>query len=771
MIARPAEARVGGGSRRRTVESDLTVLGGGLAGVCAAIAAARAGLRVALVNNRPVVGGNASSEVRVWVCGATSHGAQKFARETGIMGELFLENQYRNPEGNPVLWDHVVLDAVRAEPGIDLFLNTDVHDVEATGDDHDRAITAVHARQSGTETELAFVSALYADCTGDGFVGARAGAWFREGREARSVFGEEWAPDVADSDMLGSTILFYTKDVGRPVRFVPPAVAKDVSATSILDHRRFGATDNGCDYWWIEWGGELDAVADNEAIRDELWSVVFGIWDHIKNSGRFDAETLTLEWVGSVPGKREYRRFVGDHTLTQQDVMDQTRFHDRVAFGGWSIDLHPPGGMYSDGAGSKHLFTSGVYHLPWRSLYSANVRNMLMAGRNISASHVAFGTTRVMATCAAMGEAVGVGAALAVRRGVTPREVGASHLEELQRDLLRTDAPVLGLQWTDEADLAMRATATASSELPTFGNEPGQGAGTSTVELGEVDLGVHLPVDPDLGRVELLVEAASPLVAEVELWSTAGGENHIPVRRVDGWSLPVAEGRQWLAVDIAHRPAAPEDVVVVVRRAAGLAVVVSESPAPYGVLGLLSRTPRNTPGSGHPPTNAWSARELRRRGIVLRTSRPTDAYRAEQVRGGYLRPFGGPRLWSSQRMTPGRDEWVALEWDAPVRASAVDLVFNDDVDEDIVNLHHHTTPFPVMPELVRDYALQVRADDAWTTVAEVTGNRRRLRRHDLADVPGFTALRVLVHATNGSPWAMLHGVRVHAAATVPPTTA
>lgn len=166
--------------RKETVKTDVTVVGGGLAGVCAAIAAARLGQTVALVNNRPVLGGNSSSEVRVWVCGATSHGIHRYARETGIMGELFVENQYRNKDGNPYLWDMVVLEAVQAEPNIQLFLNTDVHEAEA-GEEADggRQIRSVTGWMMGSERSIRFESPVYLDCTGDGLVGFLAGAEFR----------------------------------------------------------------------------------------------------------------------------------------------------------------------------------------------------------------------------------------------------------------------------------------------------------------------------------------------------------------------------------------------------------------------------------------------------------------------------------------------------------------------------------------------------------------------------------------------------------------
>ena len=749
-----------------TVNVDVTVIGGGLAGVNAAIAAARLGSRVALVQNRPVLGGNASSEVRVWVCGATSHGSQKFARETGIMGELFVENQFRNPEGNPYFWDQVVHDAVRAEPNIQLFLNTDVRHVDASGPESDRRIQAVTGWQMGSERVLRFESAYFIDCTGDGLVGFLAGARFRSGREARSEFGEEWAPEVPDDDMLGSTLLFYTKDTGEPVRYVPPAIAKDIAATSILSHRQIRATDNGCDYWWIEWGGELDAVADNEAIRDELWSVVYGIWDHIKNSGEFDADTLTLEWVGSVPGKREYRRFVGDYTLTQHDIIEQRTFDDAIGFGGWSIDLHPPGGMYADAPGSRHLFTSGLYHIPFRSLYSQNVSNMLMAGRDISATHVAFGTTRVMGTCAVTGEAAGTGAALAIREGITPRDLATAHTALLTETLLRQDASVVGARWEAASDLALAARASASSTLASFGSEPVPGHDAELFSLAGRDLGIVLPADPALGAVELLLESAVPATLEVELWTTERGENHIPVRRLSSATISVAEGRHWARIAFDHVADEPQNLVVLVQRHDDVRVVVEDRPAPYGVLGLVSRQPRFTAEQNetHPQTNAWSARELRRRSIALRAERDTAAYAVDRVQGGFARPFGGPQLWSSASMVEGREETVLLEWDENQEIGSVDLVFNDDVDVDLVNLHHHRTPFAVIPEVVRDYRIEVETASGWQTTVSVTDNRVRHRRHVFDAPVSTTRLRLVIGATNGSEWATVHGIRVFAPA-------
>jgi len=609
--------------RNETVRSDVTVVGGGLAGVCAAIAAARLGRSVALINNRPVLGGNSSSEVRVWVCGATGHGTHRYARETGIMGELFVENQYRNKDGNPYFWDMVVHEAVRAEPNIRLFLNTDVHEVEAEGDENDRTIRSVTGWMMGSERRIRFESPFYLDCTGDGLVGFLAGAEYRLGREAREEFNEEWAPLAADDITLGSTLLFYTKDAGHPVRFTAPSFAIDVTKTTIPERRIIRSGDNGCAYWWIEWGGELDTVHDNERIRDELWAVIYGIWDYIKNSGKFDADNMTLEWVGSIPGKREYRRFVGDYILNQNDIVAQREFEDRVAFGGWSIDLHPPQGVYATEAGSKHLFTDGIYHIPFRSLYSVNVRNMLMAGRNISASHVAFGTTRVMATCAVVGEAAGTGAALCAARGVTPRELHAKHLRELQQTLLRQDASIIGLRNEDASDLARAAAVTASSERRRYAVERTAGA----VAL-ETDIGITVPVDPALDGIELLVDASAATTLTVELWETGRPENYVPKTKVLESSVPVAAGGlQWVRLDLNWQPATPCNAFLIVKANGALALHVDDRPTSGALAYWKGEKPRVTSNPGEPqpeqPVVQWSMRKLEGKVPCFRLSAPS----------------------------------------------------------------------------------------------------------------------------------------------------
>ncbi|PYI52963.1 FAD-dependent oxidoreductase [Paenibacillus flagellatus] len=748
--------------REETVRADITVVGGGLAGVSAAIAAARLGRTVSLVNNRPVLGGNSSSEVRVWVCGATAHGTNRYARETGIMGELFVENQYRNPDGNPYIWDTVVLEAVRAEPNIRLFLNTDVHEVEADGDEHDRTIRSVTGWMMGSERRIRFESDLFLDCTGDGLVGFLAGAKYRIGREAKHEYDEEWAPEVADDITLGSTLLFYTKDAGQPVKYVPPSFTKNIEQTSIPMRRVIRSGDSGCHYWWIEWGGELDTVHDNERIRDELWSVIYGIWDYIKNSGKFDAANMTLEWVGSIPGKREYRRFVGDYVLNQNDILAQREFDDGVAIGGWSIDLHPPQGMYAAESGSKHLYADGVYHVPFRSLYSVNVRNMLMAGRDISASHVAFGTTRVMATCAVIGEAAGTAAALCAAKGVAPRQLYAEHLGELRQTLLRQDASIVGLRNADGRDLALGARATASSSLAALGVER---AGGERHRLAR-DAALLFPVEPRLDGIELLIDADAATTVNVELWDTGRKENYVPHTLRAKASASVRPGeKQWVRFGLTWEPGEPQNAFVVVK--ANAAVQLHHAAEPLsGVLiffkGEEPQVPVNLEEKKpDQPIVLWRMNRKARQPFCFRADPSTSAYAPDKAVNGYHRPYGGPQQWMSAPMRDGAEEWLQLEWDRPSKLAELHLTFNDDVNEDLINLHHHRTPFEIVPELVRNYRVEARVGGEWRTLLRETGNRKRKRVHRLAEPVEADRLKVVVEETNGSRYAEIVEVRAY----------
>ncbi len=737
-------------------DADVVVIGGGLAGVAAAIAAARLGSSVSLITNRPVLGGNSSSEVRVWVVGATSNGRNRYARETGIIGELLVENQYTNPEGNPYYWDLVVLDAVRREPGIRLYLNTDVRNVSIS-DTVPRSIESVTGWMMGSEREIEFTGRIFLDCTGDGLVGHLAGARSRVGREGRDVYGEPWAPEVGDDITLGSTILFYTKDVGHPVPFVPPSFAKDLASTTIPEQRVIRTGADGCFYWWIEWGGELDTVHENDAIRDELWSVIYGIWDYIKHSGRFDAESLALEWVGAVPGKREYRRFIGDYTLTQHDILAQTPFDDRVAFGGWSIDLHPPAGMYANAGGSRHWYPDGPYDIPFGSLHGPDVRNLLFAGRDISASHVAFGTTRVMATCAVVGQAAGTAAAMAARLGLTPAEVGASRLAELQRTLVREDASPLGVAADDPDDILRDGSATSSWTL-----EELSAHGEHDLRRLDTALGLVIPVDPVLDTIRFRVDAEADTRLTATIFTTGRPQNFVPAKEVATLTVDVAQGEDAVAeFAFDWRPPEAANIFLTLDPNPDVAVRLTRS-APPGVLAFDRVTPQHDHEADQ-LTAIWK-NESERRVPQFEVVGTTNAYGSGKVLGGYTRPYGGPQMWVSRVVDEGETPSLEVELPQARVISELHVIFDDDLQVDLNNLHRIRTPYRVMPTLVRSYRVLGLVDGIWRELAHETENRRR-RRILRIDPVACRAVRLIVDRTNGDTRARIVALRAYSSPT------
>ncbi len=445
------------------LECDFLVAGGGMAGVCAAIAAARNGARVVLVQDRSRLGGNASSEVRMHIVGADHHGSRPGWREGGLIEEFRLQNAVTNPDYYWELWDLMLYDKVVSERNIHLLLDTSVCAAEVT----DGKITRVLARSDKTEHLYRISAGYYADCTGDCRLGLEAGATYRTGHEARETFGESLAPETSGEETLGSSILFTAQDHYEPRPFTPPAWARKITKEH-LKHRRISSWEYG--YWWIEWGGQHSAIHDNERIRFELLSIVLGVWDYIKNSGEFpEAATWAMDWIGMIPGKRASRRLDGPHILTQQDCMSiNPPFDDAVAIGGWPFDNHASSGFDDPETPPYHAVKiDEVYSIPLRSLYSVNVNNLFMAGRNISASHVAFTSTRVMATCSVEGQAIGTAAAWCARNRCLPRDLtgDAQALAAFRQELLRDDQTIKGLRNEDPRDLARSSRVTASTSI------------------------------------------------------------------------------------------------------------------------------------------------------------------------------------------------------------------------------------------------------------------------------------------------------------------
>lgn len=450
-------------------QAELCVIGGGMSGLIAAVAAARHGTKVLLMQDRPMLGGNASSEIRMWIRGA--HGKEN--RETGILQEIEMENIYRNPEMNFSLWDSVLLQTVLNEKNITLLTNCSCLDCEMKGG----KITSVTGWQLNTYTMHRVEATLFMDCSGDSILAPLTGARYRVGREDTKEYDEYGACEVADNHTMGNSILLQARETDHPVPFVAPEWAYVYPDDASMHDKNHVLAS--CNFWWIELGGEIDTIGDAQEINWELLRTVYGVWDHIKNRGDHGAENWELEWIGVLPGKRESRRYVGPYVLNQRDLEEGHDFQDTVAFGGWTMDNHSPLGFKYPGYSSRHIDTKLPYQIPFRCLYSENVKNLMFAGRNISATHMAMSSTRVMATCSVMGQAAGTGAALAIEKNCLPEDVTANYMPILQQRLMEDGCFLPGLVRQVPDGLELSLTEEEKAVLTNGWERPHEGVANS----------------------------------------------------------------------------------------------------------------------------------------------------------------------------------------------------------------------------------------------------------------------------------------------------
>ena len=457
---------------------DFVVVGAGLTGMCAAMAAARGGARVALIQDRPVLGGNASSEIRMHVCGATANMKKPDLTEGGILHELMLSNKRVNDSYNFSIWDAVLLDAVKKQENLTLFLNTTMFSASA----ENGRVTAIECYQMTTETRMRITGDFFADCTGNGTLSAFVGATCRTGSEGKEEFREPHAPDQPNNARMGNTLLFKAADRGHPVKFIPPVdvmhfteeqlkyrkhsveIPEEIRKNATPDELRmlFDGYAQDYGYWWIEILGEKESIIEEyEDIRDQLVRAVYGVWDHIKNDGDHGADNFELTWVGMLPGTRESRRIECDYMLNENDLLENRRFEDTVAYGGWHIDNHV--GLFAfDKMPSFVYDVGGSYDIPYRSYCVKGFENLFVGGRCMGASKLAMASSRVMGTCAIGGQAIGTAAAQLKRNGKTNiREID---VKSLQQQLLRDDCYLPEITSLDEKDVARRAEISASDE-------------------------------------------------------------------------------------------------------------------------------------------------------------------------------------------------------------------------------------------------------------------------------------------------------------------
>ncbi|MFH1923786.1 MAG: FAD-dependent oxidoreductase, partial [Planctomycetota bacterium] len=373
-------------------EFDLVVLGGGVSGCAAALTASRLGLDVALIQDRPVLGGNASREIGIPPRGLGGP----------IVNEVVAANR---------------MEVLKAEENLKLYVAWHAFRVQK----QNRRIISIDAKNTLTNREVRFRAPLFVDCTGDGWIGYWAGAEFRMGREARAEFDESLAPEQADRMTHGNTIKFLFRTREHPVSFPEVPWATEVS--------RDFADLGGWDHFW-ECGQWLDKTVQGEYVRDHLLRAIYGTFSTVKRQDLQKHANLELTWVSHVAARGESRRLMGDHILTENDIRNQTPFPDWAAMGSQFFCLHYPDEKYDFRSSPEtwQLIPVDPYPIPLRCLYSRNIDNLMMAGRCISATHVAFSSIKIMKTGGQTGRATGIAAMLCKTQGTTPRGVARSHM-------------------------------------------------------------------------------------------------------------------------------------------------------------------------------------------------------------------------------------------------------------------------------------------------------------------------------------------------------
>jgi hypothetical protein len=740
--------------------SDLVIVGGGLAGTCCAITAARHGIKVTLVQDRPVLGGNGSSEVRLWILGATSHmgNNNRWAREGGVVDEILVENLYRNPEGNPLILDTILIEKVSLEPNIRLLLNTAAYDLNKKEDDQ---IESVFAFCSQNSTTYHLKAPFFVDASGDGILGFLAGAAFRIGAESKDEFDEGFAPDQTYGELLGHSLYFYSKDTGKPVRFVPPAYA-NTEISKLPRFRSFNLKEHGCSLWWVEYGGRKDTIHDSEEIKWELWRVIYGIWNHIKNSGEYpDSGNLTLEWVGTIPGKRESRRFEGDYMLTQKDVVEQRQHPDAVSFGGWALDLHPADGVFGSKPGCTQWHSKGVYQIPYRTMYSKNIKNLFLGGRIISATHVAFGSSRVMATCAHNTQAVAVAATICVQNNLLPSELtDPKWMELLQQTLIKSGQYIPHHALKDREDLVLKAAIKVSSEfqiesLPFDGHW--QKLEFSMAQMIPI-LGGKIP------SIQIKVKSGKNTVLNVSLRASQKPENFTPEVALEEQDINISSGESFYEVTFSSEIEDSQYVFLTLHANDDLQVLCSNARV-TGLLTVFNKFNKSvaTSSKQEPPIGIgidafefWvPERRPLGQNLAFKLSEPIPVFAKENLRNGVFRPTNLPNAWVAE--ITDNNPTVQLTWSEEQEISNINLYFDTDFDHPMEStLMGH--PESEIPFCVKSFQIK---DDSGTVIHYEDNNHQSIQKVTL-QVPIRTKYLVFEFKKRvGSVPVSLFGITCH----------
>jgi hypothetical protein len=742
-----------------SLQADLIVVGGGLSGVCCAITAARAGIQVILVQDRPILGGNASSEVRLWVLGATAHmgNNNRWSREGGVIDEILVENTYRNSEGNPIIFDSIILEKVIQESCITLLLNTVVYEVEKEKE----LISSIKAFCSQNSTEYILKAPLFCDASGDGIIAFLSGAAFRMGAENKEEFGEKMAPTHEYGELLGHSLYFYSKDTGKPVKFIPPSFAL-TDITKIPRYKNFNAQESGCKLWWVEYGGRLDTVYDTEFIKWELWKIIYGVWNYIKNSGNFpEAETMTLEWVGTIPGKRESRRFEGDYILKQQDIIEQHLHKDAIGYGGWAIDLHPADGIYSEKPACNQWHSKGIFQIPYRSLYSKNICNLFLAGRIISVSHVAFGATRVMATCAYIAQAVGMAAALCKQKNILPANIlNNSLIHILQNELMKNGQHIPAHALSDEDDLVKKANVRASSEYNFSGfklEEKWKKLDLPSAQMFAITSGI-------VPEFHVALNALEDTILKAEIRKSSKPGNFTPDVCLAYLELNLKAGQQLVTLNFNVSIEEAAYVFLIFEKNIYIQLGYTEKRVTgiLSVFNLINKAVSNY-GKQTPPADSgleafefWCPqRRPLGQNFAIELVPSQQIFKAQNIKNGINRPTTQPNAWVA---SPNDDfPELIIEWNNPVQVRKIELFFDTDFDHPMESVLM-THPENIMPFCINNYIIK---DDKGNELYRKQGNYQTRNIVTLEYPVNTTQVRIEVEHPSKNVPAAIFSVRCY----------
>ena len=748
-------ARIKGLDVREKAGGDygVIVVGGGPAGVPAAIASAREGVKTLLIQDRQMLGGNGSPEVGLTFDGAAAD--HIYARETGIAEEI-----RRLRDADPDYygdWSRAMKKIADAEKNLTVAYNQHVCSVEMADDKTIRSVSTIDIR---TLEQWRYSGTIFVDCTGDAWVGYYAGARYHCGRESRDEYGESIAPESADTLTMSGciksgNISFFT-DTGMPVAYHAPEWVPELPKSD----EEFGRAISGKGaslLWWLEAPNDYDDMWDGEETRDALLLVILGYYDHVKNywSGKKRIQNYRLNFSGVFNGRRESRRLIGDYVLTQDDCLSGRQFEDAVAYSGWTLDVHHPKGIYSGKEGpsfcGKHVPLTTV---PFRCLYSKNIDNLLFAGRNVSATHIAIGTLRVQNTIVTLGQAAGTAAAMCIKLHENPRGIYQRHIRELQQLLIKNDQYIPGVKNEDPEDPCLTASVAASSfsRIEHYNTLRGTEADLLPMDRRRMAVFNALREDGDIKKVWLKLYSSHSKPYPVTLHSdNKVGSKWGVYRFHDAASTEVLvpPGENWVEF--------PVDIRVGENNAySRCAVYVRVDPAE----GIFWRSLENLSFYEQREEETAEGKWIIQSAVSMcaTSKEPLLSFadcRPQNVINGYSRIVDAEHYEWVSDPEQGMPQWIDLEFQEPTTINEISVVF----DTDLTNPGTcWTVKRPGVPVCVKDYDIAVFADNQWSTIAKEQGNFMRRRIHSFRQTK-VDKLRVTVYATWGDKCARITEIR------------